>query len=138
MLRYGRLTVPELVRRINTPVGGRQHAQSSRKSSLAPHDKSDPNAIPVRLIQQALVVLIQHHCVQHSRPSGSHSYADEEFFEVDVDEVLCRLRFGNYMSLAQEWGGDDVRALCLTGRLKTSFASFYTMDKCVPETWWTH
>ncbi|WFD22726.1 RNA polymerase III subunit C82 [Malassezia equina] len=102
------MTLPELVRRINTPVGGRQHAQSSRKSSLAPQDKSDPNAIPVRLIQQALVVLIQHHCVQHSRPSGSHSYADEEFFEVDVDEVLCRLRFGNYMSLAQEWGGDDV------------------------------
>jgi len=102
--------VPELVRRINAPVGGRQHARSSRKSSLAPKDKSDPNSIPVRLIQHALVVLIQHHCVQHSRPSVGSHYADEEFFEVDVDEVLCRLWFGNYLSLAQEWGGDDVRA----------------------------
>lgn len=113
LLRYGRLTVPELVRLLNDPPPERHHPGRSRSRGSSSKTEASPNSIPTRLVQQALMVLIQHHCVLHSRPSsGVAAGANQEHFEVDMDEVFSRLRFGSYLDLAQKWGGDDVRGRC--------------------------
>ncbi|KAL4402729.1 RNA polymerase III subunit C82 [Malassezia pachydermatis] len=112
LLRYGRLTVPELVRLLNDPPPERHHPGRSRSRGSSSKTEASPNSIPTRLVQQALMVLIQHHCVLHSRPSsGVAAGANQEHFEVDMDEVFSRLRFGSYLDLAQKWGGDDAQAV---------------------------
>ena len=54
------------------------------------------------------MVLIQHHCVLHSRPSND-TVGNDEYFEIDRSEVLSRMRFGFYLAIAREWGGEEVR-----------------------------
>ena len=61
----------------------------------------------MRLIQQSLMILIQHHCVLHSIHAREDAdMHQEEFFEPNIDEILARLRFGIYRNIAQNWGGD--------------------------------
>ncbi|WFD06590.1 RNA polymerase III subunit C82 [Malassezia vespertilionis] len=65
--------------------------------------------LPLRLTQQSLIILIQHHCVSHSSPSNNET--DEDFFEINIDEILARLRFGMYIDIARRWGGDEAAAV---------------------------
>lgn len=121
LLRRGRLTVPELVRYLNaSPVSIPGHLTPQR-TELA--SKASSRLFPLRVVQQALIVLIQHHCVLHSKPTGD-ALSGEEYFEINQEEVLCRLRFGTYLSLAHAWGGDDaqdiVRVLLYHGQMRVA------------------
>ena len=111
LLRRGSLTVPELVRYLNAPsISGNAGSSTRMTSTSSSKEKGgSKKVLPVRLVQQALIVLIQHHCVLHSRPANDSVMSGEEYFEIHTDEVLCRLRFGTYLYLAKEWGGKDVR-----------------------------
>ena len=121
LLRRGRLTVPELVRYLNaSPVSIPGHLTPKRSELTS---KASSRLFPLRVVQQALIVLIQHHCVLHSKPTGD-ALSGEEFFEINQEEVLCRLRFGTYLSLAHAWGGDDaqdvVRVLLYHGQMRVA------------------
>ena len=113
--------MPELVRYLNaSPVSIPGHLTPQR-TELA--SKASSRLFPLRVVQQALIVLIQHHCVLHSKPTGD-ALSGEEYFEINQEEVLCRLRFGTYLSLAHAWGGDDaqdiVRVLLYHGQMRVA------------------
>lgn len=64
-----------------------------------------------RLIQQTLMVFVQHHIAWHVRLDGDGAILPDEeeggteFFEMNPDAILPRLRFGRYIHLAnQKWG----------------------------------
>ena len=121
LLRRGRLTVPELVRYLNaSPVSIPGHLTPQR-TELA--SKASSRLFPLRVVQQALIVLIQHHCVLHSKPTGD-ALSGEEYFEINQEDVLCRLRFGTYPLVAHAWGGDDaqdiVRVLLYHGQMRVA------------------
>ena len=121
LLRRGRLTVPELVRYLNASAVSIPGHLTPQRTELA--SKASSRLFPLRVVQQALIVLIQHHCVLHSKPTGN-ALSGEEFFEINQEEVLCRLRFGTYLSLAHAWGGDDaqdvVRVLLYHGQMRVA------------------
>ena len=121
LLRRGRLTVPELVRYLNAPPVSIPGHLTPQRTELA--SKASSRLFPLRVVQQALIVLIQHHCVLHSKPTGD-ALSGEEYFEINQEEVLCRLRFGTYLSLAHAWGGDDaqdiVRVLLYHGQMRVA------------------
>lgn len=121
LLRRGRLTVPELVRYLNASAVSIPGHLTPQRTELA--SKASSRLFPLRVVQQALIVLIQHHCVLHSKPTGD-ALSGEEYFEINQEEVLCRLRFGTYLSLAHAWGGDDaqdiVRVLLYHGQMRVA------------------
>lgn len=114
LLKRGRMTVRELGRYVNMTTTGRSTSKSDFSAGGMSHmpgsyseARTENRSIPIRLIQQSLMILIQHHCVLHS--SHSREGADqhqEEYFEPNIDEILTRLRFGMYLDQAQQWGGD--------------------------------
>ena len=113
--------MPELVRYLNaSPVSIPGHLTPKRSELTS---KASSRLFPLRVVQQALIVLIQHHCVLHSKPTGD-ALSGEEFFEINQEEVLCRLSFGTYLSLAHAWGGDDaqdvVRVLLYHGQMRVA------------------
>lgn len=74
-----------------------------------------------RLIQQALLTLIQHHLCWHARPlpdgtlvqapmddstSAEDAFRGMEYFQINVEEVLPRLRFGTYLAFAEDRFGE--------------------------------
>ncbi|WFD35052.1 RNA polymerase III subunit C82 [Malassezia cuniculi] len=107
LLQKGRLSVREIQRCINTSsIGQRSKRRTAVQSAASTSEPEQP--VSLRLIQQALVTLIQHHCVLHSNPPQRSDEAPaEEYFEVHAEEVVARLRFGTYISLAEEWGGPE-------------------------------
>lgn len=114
LFRHGRMTVSELVRYLHAPQAQRPQSSRPHLMGSSSTSKSKSTAIPSRLVQQALMVLIQHHCVLHSRTSADTG-TGQEYFEMDTYEILCRLRFGAYLDLAYHWGGEDVRSLLTPG-----------------------
>lgn len=114
------MTVREVGRYVNMSTTGRRLPASvwsedgQQRASGPSLTSSSRQNLPLRLVQQSLMILIQHHCVLHS--SQVHGGADlaqssqEEYFEANVDEILARLRFGTYLTLAHEWGGDEAEA----------------------------
>ena len=113
--------MPELVRYLNAPPVSIPGHLTPQRTELA--SKASSRLFPLRVVQQALIVLIQHHCVLHSKPTGD-ALSGEEYFEINQEEVLCRLRFGTYLSLAHAWGGDDaqdiVRVLLYHGQMRVA------------------
>lgn len=115
------MTVREVGRYVNMSTTGRRLPASvwsedgQQRASGPSLTSSSRQNLPIRLVQQSLMVLIQHHCVLHS--SQVHGGADlaqssqDEYFEANVDEILARLRFGTYLALAHEWGGDEAEAV---------------------------
>jgi hypothetical protein len=67
-----------------------------------------------RLIQQALLTLIQHNICWHVciSPGGIVEEAGGsrgvEYFQINVDDVLPRVRFGTYLAIAEEEYGNEV------------------------------
>lgn len=54
-------------------------------------------------VANALFVLIQHNLVWHWE-----SATGQELFEINVEEVLTRLRYGRYLALGEELLGESV------------------------------
>ena len=99
------MTVREIQRCINTnSIGKRSKRRDVPGATLVAAHRAPP--VSLRLIQQSLMILIQHHCVLHSNPPQRADDAPtEEHFEVNTEEVVARLRFGTYTSCAEQWGG---------------------------------
>lgn len=111
-------TTGRLNRRPENWINGKTEASGSSLDSQAQYRR-----IPIRHVQQSLMVLIQHHCVLHS--SHSREAADvqqDEYFEANIDEILARPRFGMYLCMTQEWGGDlaenAIRLLLYHGQMR--------------------
>ena len=58
-----------------------------------------------RIIRGAIIVLVQHNLLWHSKSDG------DEIFELIVEDCFMRLRFGKYVQIAQDLLGDDVGVL---------------------------
>ncbi|KAN0060938.1 RNA polymerase III subunit C82 [Thecaphora frezii] len=119
LLRRGRMTVRDLSRFLKQPTSrtNRGHndplsgagSSSSAANNAALHG-GDPNAplpVPKRLIQQAIMTMIQHGCAWHSSTDPELADESQEYFEINPDEVLARLRFGKYISIAEDFIGED-------------------------------
>ncbi|MCO5549725.1 hypothetical protein L7F22_003198 [Adiantum nelumboides] len=92
-----------------------------------------------RLIQQTLITLIQHNICWHARalPNGSlvqaamddstsleDAFRGMEYFQINVEEVLPRLRFGAYLNIAEERFGEaglsSVNTILRNGKIKAA------------------
>lgn len=112
LLQRGRLSVRDIQRCINSNSIGERSKRRAGALWASSSSCGNNKPVPLRLIQQALIILIQHHCVLHSNPPQRADEAPaEEYFEINTDEVLARLRFGTYIRLAEEWGGSDAAAV---------------------------
>ena len=137
LLQRGRLTLRELSHFLSSTIvhastglaldaeegsylDGRQgEAVGGASTSFAPLKSQ-------RLIQQALLTLIQHNICWHvcimpggtiiePGSEGSVGIRGTEYFQINVDEVLPRVRFGAYLAIAEEEFGPEVSA-CEVGR----------------------
>ena len=122
LLQRGRLSVREIARYLNMHSFGRRSTdaltQCPSHVGASPFavetDSTKQRPLPMRFIQQALVILIQHNCVLHSSSAKAQDGAAppaEEYFEADQDEILARLRFGTYQELMHQWGGRSAEAV---------------------------
>lgn len=123
LLKRGRLTIREISRFLNQqptrtnrgPIDPfSNHSATNSKSTLvsAPiagasssSSTSDPNApvpVPKLLIEQTVMTLIQHGCAWHSSTDPDVADPNQEFFEININEVLLRLRFGRYIGIAED------------------------------------
>lgn len=92
-----------------------------------------------RLIQQTLLTLIQHNICWHARalPNGSlvqasmdnftsaeDAFQGVEYFQINVEEVLPRLRFGAYLNIAEERFGEaglsSINIILRNGKIKAA------------------
>ncbi|PWN34671.1 uncharacterized protein FA14DRAFT_160177 [Meira miltonrushii] len=92
-----------------------------------------------RLIQQTLLTLIQHNICWHARalPNGSlvqasmddstsleDAFRGVEYFQINVEEVLPRLRFGAYLNIAEERFGEtglsSVNTILRNGKIRAA------------------
>lgn len=84
-----------------------------------------------RLIQQAVLTLVQHNICWHvcimsdgtiAETTGVDASRGTEYFQINVDEVLPRLRFGAYLVIAEEEFGTEasevVNILLQNGKLR--------------------
>ncbi|UZJ57210.1 hypothetical protein CBS101457_006530 [Exobasidium rhododendri] len=138
LLQRGRLTLRELSRFLSTAT---VHASTGLVLNQNETDiqDSEVNGGPStssaskapfksqRLIQQALLTLIQHNICWHVcvQSGGIIEQAGErgiEYFEINVDEVLPRVRFGAYLAIAEEeFGGlafEVVNEVLKNGKLR--------------------
>ena len=128
LLKRGRLTVRELSRFLNQPTTRSTRGPKDPFTSMSPGSTSagtsagtssanDPNApvpVPRHLVQQTLMTLIQHGCAWHSSTDPEIADPSQEFFEIDPDEVLGRLRFGRYIGIAEDVLGEDAARIVTT------------------------
>lgn len=146
LLKRGRLTIRDLQRFLNqqptrtnrgpTDPFSKTSSTHSSKSTLvsAPiagasssYNTSDPNApvpVPKLLVEQTIMTLIQHGCAWHSSTDPEVGSASQEFFEININEVLLRLRFGRYIGIAEDELGDTaariVKLVLQHGKLQAS------------------
>lgn len=135
ILQRGRLTFRDITRFLSMPTShpasGLDPSQGETPSlstdpglgatTTAPSSSSSSSlpANPIKnqqLIRAALLTLIQHHVCWHVssdadgsliRPDSPEGVQGVEFFQIDVDEVLARTRFGAYAAIVDaEWGSD--------------------------------
>ncbi|GAC97632.1 hypothetical protein PHSY_005218 [Pseudozyma hubeiensis SY62] len=145
LLKRGRLTIKEIGRFLNQqptrtnrgpidPFGN--YTATNSKSTLvsAPiagasssYNTSDPNApvpVPKHLVEQTVMTLIQHGCAWHSSTDPDIADPNQEFFEININEVLLRLRFGRYIGIAEDELGDTaariVKLVLQHGKLQAS------------------
>ncbi|SOV08737.1 related to RPC82 - RNA polymerase III subunit C82 [Ustilago sp. UG-2017a] len=102
---------------VSAPIAG---ASSS-------HNTGDPNApvpVPKLLVEQTIMTLIQHGCAWHSSTDPELADPNQEFFEINVNQVLLRLRFGKYIGIAEQELGDTaariVKLVLQHGKLQAS------------------
>lgn len=129
LLQRGRLTLRELSRFLNTSTvhvasGLMQDQEEDMQGEVmgGPSTSATTSGAPLksqRLIQQTLLTLIQHNICWHAcvmsdgqlaLPGSGDSTRGIEYFQINVDEVLPRLRFGAYLALAEERFGTEVGA----------------------------
>ncbi|PWN46203.1 hypothetical protein IE81DRAFT_355103 [Ceraceosorus guamensis] len=111
----------------STSAAGLAAAQTAAaQATLASISASSPLKSK-RLIQQTLLVLIQHNVCWHTDTDDlekESNYEGTEYFEINPDAVLPRLRFGRYIETAQEEFGEEggavAREVLLNGKLKAS------------------
>ncbi|EST05329.1 RNA polymerase III subunit RPC82-related, helix-turn-helix [Kalmanozyma brasiliensis GHG001] len=145
LLKRGRLTIREIGRFLNqAPTRTNRgptdpfsnHSAIHSKSTLvsAPiagasssYNTSDPNApvpVPKFLVEQTIMTLIQHGCAWHSSTDANVGDSNQEFFEININEVLLRLRFGRYIGIAEEELGSTaariVKLVLQHGKLQAS------------------
>ena len=145
LLKRGRLTIREIGRFLNqAPTRTNRGPVDPFSNTSATHSKStlvsapiagasssystgDPNApvpIPKLLVEQTIMTLIQHGCAWHSSTDPEVADANQEFFEININEVLLRPRFGRYIGIAEEELGDTaariVKLVLQHGKLQAS------------------
>ncbi|KAJ1026931.1 hypothetical protein NDA16_002224 [Ustilago loliicola] len=145
LLKRGRLTIREIQRFLNQaptrtnrgptdPFSNASTTHSKHTLVSAPiagasssHNTSDPNApvpVPKLLVEQTIMTLIQHGCAWHSSTDPEVADPNEEFFEININEVLLRLRFGKYIGIAEDELGDTaariVKLVLQHGKLQAS------------------
>ncbi|PWZ03779.1 hypothetical protein BCV70DRAFT_23078 [Testicularia cyperi] len=127
LLKRGRLTIRDIQRFLNQPPTRANRGPSDPfgntstkfgKSTVASapvagasssFNGGDPNApvpVPKLLVQQTIMTLVQHGCAWHSSTDPDLTDPSQEYFEINVNEVLCRLRFGRYIGIAEEELGE--------------------------------
>lgn len=113
-------------------LGASMGVPSSSSSSSA----SSLPANPIKnqqLIRAALLTLIQHHICWHVssdldgsliRPDSPEGVQGVEYFQIDVEEVLARTRYGAYAAIVEaEWGMeayDIVACIYKNGKLQAT------------------
>ncbi|SJX63271.1 related to RPC82-RNA polymerase III subunit C82 [Sporisorium reilianum f. sp. reilianum] len=145
LLKRGRLTIREIGRFLNqAPTRTNRGPTDPFSSNSSTHSKStlvsasiagasssydtnDPNApvpVPRLLIEQTIMILIQHGCAWHSSTDPEVADPNQEFFEININEVLLRLRFGRYIGIAEDELGDTaariVKLVLQHGKLQAS------------------
>ncbi|TKY85531.1 hypothetical protein EX895_005693 [Sporisorium graminicola] len=145
LLKRGRLTIREIGRFLNQaptrtnrgptdPFSNNSAMHSKSTLVSAPiagasssYDTNDPNApvpVPRLLIEQTIMILIQHGCAWHSSTDPNVADPNQEFFEININEVLLRLRFGRYIGIAEDELGDTaariVKLVLQHGKLQAS------------------
>ncbi len=145
LLKRGRLTIREIQRFLNQaptrtnrgPTDPFTNASTTHtKSTLvsAPiagastsYNTGDPNApvpVPKLLIEQTILTLIQHGCAWHSSTDPDVADPSQEFFEININDVLLRPRFGRYIGIAEDELGDTsariVKLVLQHGKLQAS------------------
>ncbi|EPQ28295.1 uncharacterized protein PFL1_04122 [Pseudozyma flocculosa PF-1] len=123
LLRRGRMTVRDLSRFLKQPTSrtNRGHtdplsAAGTSSAAAATAPGGAPNAplpVPKRLIQQAIMTMIQHGCAWHSSTDPELGDEAQEYFEINPNEVLARLRFGKYISIAEDFIGPDAARIVM-------------------------
>ncbi|PWN48007.1 hypothetical protein IE53DRAFT_389826 [Violaceomyces palustris] len=159
LLKRGRLSVKDLVRFLNQSPSrstkvSRQLCSSNNLDasnttsssdpstslagpSLHGADPNAPNPIPKRLVQQTVLTLLQHGCLWHSSVDPRSQEVQEEYFEINPDEILSRLRFGRYIGYAEEFIGQDAAAIVSlvlrNGKMQASDIVTEMMKQSFPE-----
>lgn len=143
LLKRGRLNVRDIQRFLNQaptrtnrgpsdPLGSQAATLGKTTVASAPiagasssYNGGDPNApvpIPKLLVQQTIMTLIQHSCAWHSSTDPDNIDPAQEFFEINIYEVLSRLRFGRYIGIAEdeleESGSRIVRLILQHGKMQ--------------------
>ncbi|SNX87232.1 related to RPC82 - RNA polymerase III subunit C82 [Melanopsichium pennsylvanicum] len=145
LLKRGRLTIREIGRFLNqAPTRTNRGPIDPFTNTSATHTKStlvsapiagasssdstgDPNApvpIPKLLVEHTIMTLIQHGCAWHSSTDPDVTDPNQEFFEININQVLLRLRFGRYIGIAEDELGDTaariVKLVLQHGKLQAS------------------
>jgi DNA-directed RNA polymerase III subunit RPC3 len=130
LLQRGRLTLRELTRFLNTStvhastglMQDQEEDLNKQGDEIAgPSNSASTSSAPLksqRLIQQALLTLIQHNICWHAcvlpdgllaAPDADDASRGIEYFQIKVEEILPRVRIGAYLAIAEEKFGDEVR-----------------------------
>ncbi|SPO23626.1 related to RPC82 - RNA polymerase III subunit C82 [Ustilago trichophora] len=145
LLKRGRLTIREIGRFLNqAPTRTNRGPTDPFANTSSTHGKStlvsapiagastsystgDPNApvpVPKLLVEQTIMTLIQHGCAWHSSTDPEVADPNQEFFEININEVLLRPRFGRYIGIAEQELGDTaariVKLVLQHGKLQAS------------------
>jgi DNA-directed RNA polymerase III subunit RPC3 len=152
LLQRGRLSLRELMRflatssaaaaaglsasdKISAGSGSVDIAASAAAAAVAAAASAAASPLKSRrLVQQTLLILVQHGLCWHVRLDADGMILDDdndddagagtEWFEMNADAILPRVRLGRYVDIAEAVGGsearDVVRLILQNGRLQAS------------------